>query len=394
MIKEFFLKQKAKKALTRCFRQSGIYLKFTHKEKDYYAFPKIHSLTFKENHIEYFFTLPLGVDPGLLDKKKYVFRQLFGENIEFQKKNDKAFTFKVHRSGLPSMVRFDFEQFQEKAKKCDIPIIMGVNQAGELNVFDLKKFHHVQITGITNTGKSVYLRAILTALSLHFTPQQIHFYLADLKRTELTLFKKLQHTKKVISGTDFTGLENMLREVLEEVEKRYTLMERYEVAHLDEVNEILDNPFPHVIVMIDEYGLCSENDTILSLVQDLTSIARAANVYLFLSLQRADSTTITGIAKNNLGVRISFKQSNGINAKIAGVEGVEDLKLSEKGRCIMDVGSEVKKIQCPFIDVPEVKKLIKPFIIALPQPMAAGAEKEPTESQPEANELFGVLKDE
>lgn len=388
MIKEYFRKQKAKQDLTRCFRQGGIYIKFTRNEKDYFVFPKIHNLTFRDNHTEYFFTLPLGIDPALIFKKAYVFRQLFGENIEFDQINDKAFTFKIHKSGLPSMAAFDYDQFKEKAKKADIPIIMGVDQAGELNVFDLKKFHHVQVTGITNTGKSVYLRAILTALSLYFSSQEIHFYLADLKRTELTLFKRLQHTKKVISGTKFVELELMLLEVLEEVEKRYSLMERYEVSHIDEVNKKIEKPFPHVVVMIDEYGLCSECENILKLVQDITSIARAANVYLFLSLQRADSTTITGIAKNNLGVKISFKQSNGINAKIAGVEGVEDLKLSEKGRCIMDVGSQVKKIQCPFVSVDEVKKLIKPFINDIPAATKA------IESPINENELFGVLGDE
>lgn len=391
MIKEYFRKQRAKKDLFRCFRQGGIYLKFNRNEKDYFIYPTIQNLRFKETHTEYFFTLPLGVDPALITKKLYVFRQLFGENIELEKKsNDKTFTLKIHKSGLPLLVYFDYDQFKEKAKGIDIPIIMGTDQAGELCIFDLKKFHHVQITGITNTGKSVYLRSILTALSLYFGPEQIHFYLADLKRTELTLFKRLKHIKKTV--TNLVDLELMLLEVLEEVEKRYSSMEKYEVAHMDEVNKIIDKPFPHIVVMIDEYGLCSENENILKLVQDITSIARASNVYLFLCLQRCDSTCITGIAKNNLGVKISFKQSNGINAKIAGVEGVEDLKLSEKGRAIMDIGSEVKKIQCPFIDVPEVKALIKPLLIDDIQQTKSYIE--PQKSHINENDLFGVLGDE
>jgi DNA segregation ATPase FtsK/SpoIIIE, S-DNA-T family len=307
--------------------------------------------------------LPVGVDPSLLEKKLYVFRQVFGEHIEIERiKDDKAFTLKIYNSGLPSFVPFDYKAFKTYSEGCEIPIIMGSDQSGKLNVFDLKKFHHVQVTGITNTGKSVYLRAILTVLTLHFSPKQLHFYLADLKRTELTLFKKLQHTKKTV--TNVSELEIMLLEVLQEVEKRYSLMERYEMAHIDDVNKIIiEDPFPYIVVMIDEYGLCSDSKEVLKLVQDITSIARAANIYLFLSLQRVDSTTITGIAKNNLGVKISFKQSNGINAKIAGVQGVEELKLSDKGRCLMDIGSEIKTIQCPFISVEQTKELIKPFTI-------------------------------
>jgi DNA segregation ATPase FtsK/SpoIIIE, S-DNA-T family len=366
VIKEYLHKRKAKNKLMRAFRQGNIYLKYERNEKHYFIFPKIHSVMFKDTHTEYFFMLPVGVDPSLLEKKLYVFRQLFGEHIEIEKiKDDKAFTLKIYNSGLPSFVPFDYEAFKTHSDGCELPVIMGTDQSGKLNIFDLKKSHHVQITGITNTGKSVYLRAILTALTLHFSPKQIHFYLADLKRTELTLFKKLQHTKKTV--TNVSELELMLLEVLQEVEKRYSLMERYEVAHIDDVNKIIiEEPFPYIVVMIDEYGLCSDSEKILKLVQDITSIARAANVYLFLSLQRADSTTITGIAKNNLGVKISFKQSNGINAKIAGVEGVENLKLSDKGRCLMDIGSDIKTIQCPFISVEQTKELIKPFTIDKP----------------------------
>lgn len=388
-MKEYLQKKRAKKELNKCFRQGGIYHKYKRSEKDYFIFPKIHSYSVKSNYNEYVFTLPLGVDPALLDKKGFVFRQLFGERVEVSSilNNDKSFSLKVYTEELPSPLFFDLEEFKKKAEGCDIPIIMGCDMNGEWNVFDLKKYHHVQITGTTNMGKSLYLRSILVSLILTFSPEQVHFYLADLKRVELTLFKKIQHTKKTV--TNLPDLEFMLQLILIEVERRYSLMEKHEVAHMDEVNELLDKPIPHIVIMIDEYGLCSESNEILKLVQDITSIARAANVYLFLSLQRADSTTITGIAKNNLGVKISFKQSNGINAKIAGVPGVENLKLEDKGLAIMDVGTEIQKIQCPFITVKELKEIIKPYIVDVVQPL-----EEVQEIELDQNEIFGVLDDE
>ena len=380
MIREFLQKKRGKKELLKCFRQGGIYLKYERNEQEFYVYPKIHSVVFKDNCREYCFTLPVGIDPSLLDKRFYVFRQMFGPNVFLEHVgNDKSFTLKVFKNGLPSLVKFDFDKFKPKMETCNIPIIMGVDHTGEFNVFDLKKFHHVQITGITNVGKSVYLKAILTALALYFSPDQLHFWLADLKRAELTQFKSLAHTQHTVTSLD--DLENMLHLLLDEVNRRYELIEEYEVSHLDEVNKQLEKPLPHIICMIDEFGLCSESKEILKLVQDLTSIARAANVYLFLSLQRADSTVITGIAKNNLGVRISFKQSNGINAKIAGVEGVDKLKLSDKGRAIMDVGSEIKLIQCPLITTEEVKSLIKPYIVDKPKNAGGSRPVELTEDE-------------
>lgn len=85
-------------------------------------------------------------------------------------------------------------------KSYDIPIVMGVDQGNQMNVFDLKKFHHEQITGTTNTGKSVYLKTILTSLCLYFSSNELNLYLGDMKRTELTLFKNLLHTKKTVTN--------------------------------------------------------------------------------------------------------------------------------------------------------------------------------------------------
>ena len=387
MLKQYLKRKRAKDNLMKCFRQGGIFLKYHRNERDYRLFPKIVNVGFEEEYIVYHFKLLTGINPDVMHKNHFVFRQVFGENVDIEKEpDDKSVTLKVYKKGLPSFVTFDFHSLNETMKNYDIPIVMGVDQGNQMNVFDLKKFHHVQITGVTNTGKSVYLKTILTSLCLYFPPNELNLYLGDMKRTELTLFKNLLHTKKTV--TNIRDLETMLLELMQEVDKRYELMEQYEVSHMDDVNKIIEKSLPYVICMIDEFGLCAESKEVLKLVQDLTSIARAANVYLFLSLQRADSTVISGIAKNNLGVKISFKQSSNINARVAGVEGVEELKLSDKGRAIMDVGSSIKKIQTPFITTEQVKSLIKPYIQSRP---TIPEIQEEVNDPLQADEIFGVV---
>ncbi|ASV70164.1 MULTISPECIES: FtsK/SpoIIIE domain-containing protein [Cytobacillus] len=385
MFKEYLMKKKAKSKLNKCFRQGNICLKYKKEERTYRLFPKILNVRFDKDCTVYRFVLLTGIHPDTVYKNTFVFHQVFNPHIHLENESDdKTFTLKVYDKGLPSYTSFNFPAFKEIMKKYEIPILMGVDQSNQIRAFDLKKFHHVQITGVTNTGKSVYLKTILTSLILYFSSEDIHFYLGDMKRTELTLFKNIKHTKQ--TATNLEDLLIMLLFLKQEVEKRYELMEAHEVSHIDEVTNLTKITFPIIICMIDEFGLCAQNKEILKVVQDLTSIARAANVYVFLSLQRADSTVVSGIAKNNLGVKISFKQSNQINAKVAGVPGVEQLKLSEKGRAIMDIGSEIKKIQTPLIRTEEVKELISPF-------RQKEAKKENNAVVQQEEKIFGIVSE-
>lgn len=387
MIKEYLERKKEERKLRRAFRQGGIYLHYERNEKNYFVFPKIHSVSMTDEVTEFVFTLPTGLDPSLLDRHFFVFRQTYGEQVELEPihQNDKSFSLKVFKKSMPSFVKFDFEAFKESAEteKVEIPIVMGQDRSGKCCIFDLKKFHHVLITGVTNTGKSVYLRSVLTFLSMYFSSNELELWLGDLKRTELTLFRKLQHTKEMVTNLD--DLEIMLLELKNETEKRYSFMEKEEVSHASDLKK---TKFPVIVCMIDEFGLCAESKTILQLVQDLTSIGRAANVYLFVALQRADSTTTTGVMKNNLGVKISFKQSNSVNAKVAGVSGVENLTLKDKGRCVMDVGTTIKTIQTPYLTPEEVKSLTKGFY------QEERKEGLKIDFEPSEDDLFGVMEDE
>lgn len=315
--------------------------------------PRINSVYIGDTETSYVFTLPNGIDPELLHDKIFVFKQVFCENIELAG-DSKRFKLTVYRKGLPSKVTYKLAEWKEEIADMDLPFIVGRNQHGEAVAFDMAVHPHVLLTGSTGSGKSSLLRAVLTTQMLTLPSENVRFILGDLKRSEFGLFRNAAHVNGVY--VEPSGLLLALQGVKAEMERRGDLLDKYEATHISELAEKLN----YVVVCVDEVALLRTEKESMSIIEDISSIGRSLGVLLILSMQRADSKLMEGRLKNNLTVRISGRQSDKINAKVAGVPGAELIKTSEKGRMVY-VREQPEQIQAPWLEYDEAKRLLKPL---------------------------------
>lgn len=320
--------------------------------------PRINSVYIGESEMSYVFTLPNGINPELLHDKIFVFKQVFCENVELTG-NSKRFKLTVYRKGLPSKVTYKLTEWKDEIADMDLPFIVGRNQQGKAVAFDMAVQPHVALTGSTGSGKSSLLRAVLTTQMLTLAPEKVRFILGDLKRSEFGLFRNVAHVDGVY--VEPAGLLLALRGVKVEMARRGDLLDKHEATHISELAENLN----YIVVCVDEVALLRTEKESMSIIEDISSIGRSLGVLLILSMQRADSKLMEGRLKNNLTVRISGRQSDKINAKVAGVPGAELIKASEKGRMVY-MREQPEQVQAPWLDYEEAKRLLKPLKFALP----------------------------
>lgn len=317
--------------------------------------PRINSVFIGPTETSYVFTLPNGINPELLHDKIFVFKQVFCENVELTG-DSKRFKLTVYRKGLPSKVTYRLADWKTGIDDMDLPFIVGRNNHGEAVAFNMAAEPHVLLTGYTGSGKSSLLRAVLTTQMLTMPPEEVRFVLGDLKRSEFGLFRNVAHVDGVY--VEPAGLLLALRGVKTEMERRGGLLDKNEATHISE----LANPLPFIVVAIDEVALLRTEKESMAIIEDISSIGRSLGVLLILSMQRADSKLMEGRLKNNLTVRISGRQSDKVNAKVAGVPGAELIKASEKGRMVY-VRERPEQVQAPWLDYDEAKRLLKPLKI-------------------------------
>lgn len=315
--------------------------------------PIIRHVMFSTKKDRYIFTLPTGMNPKLLQDKMYIFQQTFGNNIELNG-DTKNFELTVHKKELPSAVKYRFADWQQLIKDMTVPIIIGMGQNGERIAYDMSVQPHLLASGETGSGKSSLLRAILTTLILAKQPEEVQLILGDLKLSEFGVFRNLPHVQGVHFEVD--ALEAALMKVKVEMKKRGRMLEQADVPHIKDLPE----PPPYLIVAIDEVALLRKEKNLIGIIEDISSIGRSLGVLLMLSMQRPDSGVLDGRLKNNLTVRISGRQSNEINAKVAGVEGAEKIRLKESGRMIL-AGDTLQKVQTPWVSFEETKRLLSPL---------------------------------
>ena len=259
--------------------------------------------------------------------------------------------------------------------KYDLPIALGRTISNEIFIADLAKMPHLLMAGATGQGKSVGLNAILVSLLYKKHPSELKFVMIDPKRVELTLYQIIErHFLAKLPGedeaiiTDTTRVVNTLNSLCVEMDKRYTLLQTAFVRNLTEYNEKFKarklNPndghkfLPYIVLVIDEFAdlMMTAGKEVELPIARIAQLARAVGIHLIIATQRPSVNIITGTIKANFPARLAFKVATRIDSRtILDTGGAE--QLIGKGDMLISNGSELTRIQCAFVDTPEVKSI-------------------------------------
>ncbi|MEJ8757383.1 DNA translocase FtsK 4TM domain-containing protein [Pontibacter sp. H259] len=257
----------------------------------------------------------------------------------------------------------------------DLPIAFGKTITNEVFITDLAKMPHLLMAGATGQGKSVGLNIILTSLLYKRHPSQLKFVLVDPKKVELSLFNKIERhflaklpdTEEAII-TDTKKVVNTLNSLCMEMDMRYDLLKDAGCRNLKEYNrkfvERRLNPkkghkfMPFIVLVIDELAdlMMTAGKEVETPIARLAQLARAIGIHLVVATQRPSVNVITGIIKANFPARISFKVTSKIDSRTILDAGGAD-QLIGQGDMLFSIGSDIIRIQCAFVDTPEVDKI-------------------------------------
>ncbi len=264
-------------------------------------------------------------------------------------------------------------KFQEN--KFDLAIALGKTISNETFVIDLAKMPHLLVAGATGQGKSVGLNAIITSLLYKKHPAQLKFVLVDPKKVELTLYNKLERhflaklpdTEEAII-TDTQKVIFTLNSLCIEMDARYDLLKAAHVRNIKEYNEKFSarrlNPnkghhfLPYIVVIIDEFAdlIMTAGREIETPIARIAQLARAVGIHLIIATQRPTTNIITGVIKANFPARIAFRVSSMIDSRtILDTTGAN--QLIGKGDMLIATGNDLVRVQCAFVDTPEVERI-------------------------------------
>jgi S-DNA-T family DNA segregation ATPase FtsK/SpoIIIE len=262
------------------------------------------------------------------------------------------------------------KKFQDA--KFELPLALGKTITNETFIIDLVKAPHLLVAGATGQGKSVGLNAILTSLLYKKHPAELKLVLIDPKKVELTLYNKLEKhflaslpdTEEPII-TDTTKVINTLNSLCLEMDSRYDLLKMAQVRNIKEYNEKFINRqlnplkghryMPYIVVVIDEYAdlIMTAGKEIEMPIARIAQLARAIGIHLIIATQRPTTNIITGLIKANFPARIAFRVTSGIDSKTI-LDGPGANQLIGRGDMLVSLGSEPVRVQCAFLDTPEV----------------------------------------
>lgn len=265
------------------------------------------------------------------------------------------------------------QKFQEA--EMELPIALGKTISNETFVVDLAKMPHLLMAGATGQGKSVGLNAVLTSLLYKKHPAEVKFVLVDPKKVELTLFNKIERhylaklpdTEDAII-TDNTKVINTLNSLCIEMDNRYSLLKEAMVRNIKEYNEKFKarklNPnnghrfLPYIVLVVDEFAdlIMTAGKEVETPIARLAQLARAIGIHLIIATQRPSVNVITGIIKANFPARIAFRVTSKIDSRtILDTQGAD--QLIGRGDLLYSNGNDVIRVQCAFVDTPEVEKI-------------------------------------
>ena len=265
------------------------------------------------------------------------------------------------------------EKFQRSTM--DLPIVLGKTITNETFTFDLAKMPHLLMAGATGQGKSVGLNAILTSLLYKKHPAELKFILVDPKKVELTLYNKIErhylaklpNTDEAII-TDTKKVVSTLNSLCIEMDNRYNLLKDAMVRNIKEYNEKFMsrrlNPenghrfLPYIVLVVDEFAdlIQTAGRDVEGPIARLAQLARAIGIHLIIATQRPSVNVITGLIKANFPARIAFRVTSKIDSRTILDSGGAD-QLIGRGDLLFSTGNDLTRVQCAFVDTPEVERI-------------------------------------
>ena len=265
------------------------------------------------------------------------------------------------------------EKFNNSA--FELPIALGKTISNEIFIADLAKMPHLLMAGATGQGKSVGLNAVLVSLLYKKHPSQVKFVLVDPKKVELTLFNKIERhfLAKLPNSedaiiTDNTKVIHTLNSLCIEMDNRYALLQDAQVRNIKEYNTKFVNRklnpndghkfLPYIVLVVDEFAdlIMTAGKEVETPIARLAQLARAIGIHLIIATQRPSVNIITGTIKANFPARIAFRVTSKIDSRTILDSGGAD-QLIGRGDMLLSTGNDLIRIQCAFVDTPEVEKI-------------------------------------
>ena len=265
------------------------------------------------------------------------------------------------------------QRFQKS--EMELPIAIGKTISNETFVVDLAKMPHLLMAGATGQGKSVGLNAVLTSLIYKKHPAEIKFVLVDPKKVELTLFNKIErhYLAKLPDSeeaiiTDNTKVINTLNSLCIEMDNRYEMLKNAFCRNIKEYNTKFKarklNPndghhfLPYIILIVDEFAdlIMTTGKEVETPIARLAQLARAIGIHLIIATQRPSVNVITGLIKANFPARIAFRVTSKIDSRTI-LDGSGADQLIGRGDMLFTQGNDLIRLQCAFVDTPEIERI-------------------------------------
>jgi len=265
------------------------------------------------------------------------------------------------------------KKFQEST--AELPIALGKTISNETFMFDLAKMPHILVAGATGQGKSVGVNVIITSLLYKKHPAELKFVFIDPKKVELNLYSiiekhylaKLPNEEEPVI-TNIQKVKHTLNSINIEMDSRYDLLKKAHARNVKEYNKKFTsrrlNPMkghkymPYIVVIIDEFAdlIMTAGKEIELPIARIAQLARAVGIHMIIATQRPSVTIITGVIKANFPARIAFKVASMIDSRtILDMPGAN--QLIGKGDMLISANSDITRVQCAFVDTPEVEKI-------------------------------------
>lgn len=277
----------------------------------------------------------------------------------------------------PSMVSMRSVIASQKFQNTDmdLPVVFGKTISNEIFMADLTKMPHLLMAGATGQGKSVGINAILTSLLYKKHPSELKFVMVDPKKVELSLYSKIErhYLAKLPDGddaiiTDTHKVINTLNSLCVEMDQRYDLLKNAFCKNIKEYNKKFTerklNPenghryLPYIVLVVDEFAdlIMTAGKEVEIPIARLAQLARAVGIHLIVATQRPSVNVITGMIKANFPARAAFRVISSVDSRtILDSPGAD--QLIGKGDMLYFNGNEIMRLQCAFVDTPEVEQI-------------------------------------
>jgi S-DNA-T family DNA segregation ATPase FtsK/SpoIIIE len=264
-------------------------------------------------------------------------------------------------------------KFQDST--AELPLVLGKTIQNETFLVDLARMPHLLIAGATGQGKSVGLNVIISSLLYKKHPAEVKFVMVDPKKVELSLYSRLEkhflakmESEEDAILTDTQKVVYTLNSLCGEMEARYELLRKAEVKKISEYNEKFINRrlnpnkghryLPYIVVVIDEFAdmIMTAGKEVEQPITRLAQLARATGIHLIIATQRPDVKVITGLIKANFPARIAFRVTSIVDSRTI-LDQTGANQLIGQGDMLISLNGEITRLQCAFIDTPEIERM-------------------------------------